>query len=1036
MSLVIFVSSKSVIISKYKLEFAFQPPAKNLSQAAIGAYQLLRQSESIQIESSRDEREEAITLLRRFGQELYKAIIPTSHQTAIHQAGGVFIYTIDPAIAKLPWELLYDGSSFFSLTQGIVRINSSNAKHLPELERKEQQSLRICLSAYTPIPPIAPGNRFINYIEALSNGPFRESQLVNFKMDGNSSYHSILSALDSRPNLFLFSGHESEAGWILDGNGEDNNWFQQQLAPALNKAVDNGLRILILITSRMLKDNGQKGINPLNRYFDLSIPYIISIDGRIARHRFQEYFQNFIVGLLREENILRAHRQAINSIFTSLPLSWDWSWIRLHLNQKLLEQKSDPLPPFRFYEKADDIPPPYQKRRQHTIINARRFSGSSDVISRVSNHLLSENNSKILYLQTSIGSPLEEYLLEFLRRLSPQEPFQLSTLYYQRWGYQKKQHENLPTTPIGNLFPFYFGHKNVGAYLDRYLIRQSTHDSNDARLKFLVIYYPPERYDASFDAWVDSKQKGGWRIIFLSDDSTLTRLPVVTISTDSLTVSEISDAFEDDLPEEWIDLVKDPLPKHMQNLSLLKIAQHSSNSAVTELFTKEQQTDRLWRKTLHAVLPTLSSQRFRIFLTLYLVRVNCSKSFLAELLGIKNIEPELNYLLRLHLISTNLLDTHFWIPINLCLVIDQFQLISKNQLLGFGRELLQRQTALLKGSNIPHISEICGFQYCINMLADLGQIENPLQRNLQYGRKLSRMSGVQPSLFYPNICTSLELVLTASKKPETQKTVFSILDIIGNLPLEKQSVRIYQWLLKNEEKQRNWPLVADLLMKLASVYIRLNMKEKAIGLITSVIQLNNDIKNFTHRYSNLITIATLLADLGEFEKVRKIISNTDFDLKKLNESDISKLWLVDGHLLFQSGKLKEAAASFRKVFSKVSTQIPDSLLAKTHLNMAEIYQSSRDMDRHYKHLGRAALLFEKAGNMIQSADLHEQLLDFCLSSNLQDDAIQHLEWLYQVVEKAGDKAKVREIADQLGGLYFKIGDKEKSTLYYSVAQGV
>ncbi|MFH2133452.1 MAG: hypothetical protein ABIK68_24000, partial [bacterium] len=67
MSLVIFVSKKTVIISKYKLEFPFLPPAKNLSKAAIGAYQLIRQSESIQIESTRDEREEAITLLRQYG---------------------------------------------------------------------------------------------------------------------------------------------------------------------------------------------------------------------------------------------------------------------------------------------------------------------------------------------------------------------------------------------------------------------------------------------------------------------------------------------------------------------------------------------------------------------------------------------------------------------------------------------------------------------------------------------------------------------------------------------------------------------------------------------------------------------------------------------------------------------------------------------------------------------------------------------------------------------------------------------------------
>lgn len=1036
MSLVIFVSPKTVIISKFKLEFAFHPPARNLSQAAIGAYQLLRQSESIQIESTRDERQEAITLLRQYGLELFKAIVPVSHQPTIHQAGGVFIYTRDTEISHLPWELLYDGTSFFALTQGIVRINDSNASDLPDLSHEAQLSLKICLSSYLPTPPIPPGNRFINYVEGLSTGSFSDSALVDFHINGNSRPEDLLSSLGKHPNLFLFSGHENEAGLVLDGSEGDRDWFNRELAPALRKAVDNGLRILILVTSRMLKSNGQNSTNPLSRYFDLGIPYIISVNGRIARHRFQEYFQNFIVGLLREENILRCHRHAINSIFTSLPLSWDWSWIQLHLNQKALEQKFDtPLPPFRFVNDNSNVSF-HENHQQHRLINSRRFYGSYSILNQITSILLSDASDKVLSLQTRTGNPLEEYLQEFFRRLYPRHPFQLCILYYQRWGYHKNQREKLPATPIGNLFPFYFGHKNVGTYFDQYLIHQTPATVGDPDLKYLVVLYPPERYDTSFDAWLANKQKSGWRIIFLSDDSALSKRPMEVVSTDRLAADEISNAFEDDLPEQWIDLVSDPLPDQLMNLPLLKIAQHAKQTEVTGLFLENRTSEDLWRQTLHTVLPTLSSNRFRIFLALYLLRVPCSKPFLAELLGIKKVEPELNHLLRLHLISTNLSNTEVWIPANINQAIEQFQLISENQLLGFGRELLQRQAAMMKGTTIPGITRICGFQYCINTLADLGQIDNPLQRNIQFGRKLSRLSGTQPALFYPNVCTSLELVLSAGKKQDIQKTILSILDIIGNLPLEKHSVRIYQWLIKNAEKQRNWQQMADLLMKLASVYIRLNMKEKAIGLVTSAIQLNTDIKNFTHRYANLITIALLLLDLDEVEKVEKIISTTDFDLKKLSSDDIAKLWLVDGHLLFQSGKTKEAAASLRKVFKKSPPQIPGTLPAKTHLIMAEIYRGEGNREQYFKHLDQASLHFEKAGNIEQAAELHERLLDFCLSSNLNDDAIRHLEWLYSQVEKTNDKPTIRDIADQLGGLYFKVGNKEKSTRYYSIAKGI
>ncbi|MBU2643130.1 hypothetical protein KKI24_00360 [bacterium] len=1040
MSLVIFVSKKTVIISKYKLEFPFLPPAKNLSKAAIGAYQLIRQSESIQIESTRDEREEAITLLRQYGQELYNAIIPADYQSQTHQAGGVFIYTLEPVISEIPWELLYDGSSFFALTQGIVRINNSSAKELPDLSPGPLQCLRACLTSYAPIPPPPPGNRFINYVEGLSTGTFRESPLVDFHVNGNSSRQSVLEALERAPSIFLFSGHETEKGWLLatgDGKNNIHNWHREELEPALRKAVTRGLRILILISSRLLQKNGHNGSDPLARYFDLGIPYIISVHGRIASHRFQEYFQNFMVGLIREENILRSHRQAINSIFTSLPLSWDWSWIQLHLNQKLLEQGSEsPLPPFQFYHQEAEFQqiPPGQPH--HALINARRFAGSAEILNRISKYLLSGQVDEILLLQTTAGSPVEEYVQEFLRRLPPDRPFQLSLLYYQRWGYHKNQREQLPATPIGNLFPFYFGHGNVGDYFDQYVISYPFFKTRETDLKFLVIFFPPERYDASFDDWLSKKQKEGWRIIFLADDSALTRLPVILVPTDTLTASEISDAFEDEIPESWLDLVKDPLPAHFRNLALLKIAQHSRDEQIIDRFQKEQPAEKLWRKTLHTLLPTLSSPRFRIFLTLYLMRIHCPKQFLADLLSIKNIEAELSFLLRLHLISTNLFSSHIWIPINLCLAIDRYDLISEKQLLGFGSELLQRQIATLKGTEVPGTAQIAGFQYCINTLARLGQIENPLQRNLQYGRKLSRLPGVKTPLFYPNVCTSMELVLAARKKREIPKVIFSILDIISNLPLEKQTIRIYQWLLKTEEKQRNWPQVAELLMKLASVYIRLNMKEKAIGLITSVIQLNNDIKNFTHRYQNLITVALLLLDLGEIEKVRKIINNAEFDLKSLNENDVAKLWLVDGHLLFQSGKLKEAAISFRKVFKKPQQPISSSLLAKTHLNMAEIYRIQQEPSPQYHHLNQAAIFFEKTGSTEQTAQLQEQLLKICLASNMNEEAIKHLEWLYHHLQQSGDKSRTRDLADQLGGLYFKVGNREKSTHYYSVAQGM
>ncbi|MCP4751127.1 MAG: hypothetical protein GY866_09550 [Proteobacteria bacterium] len=1039
MSLVIYVSTKSVIISKYQLEFPFKPPSKNLTKAAIGAYQLLRRSEAIQITSSRDEREEAMTLLRHYGYALFQSLIPDSYRSRINRAGGLFVFSLDRDIINLPWELLFDGSSFFALTQGVVRINASSSESPVSVLRKEQPFLNVSLNSHSPLKRISPGNRFISCVEELVSDGMAQSPLARFRIDGNAARRSILDSLKENPDIFFFSGHDSTNGWLLSDHLEQSlngSWFRTEFQPAFADAVKNGLRVFILSTSTLLKSFSSSEADPLTRYFDLGVPYIVSVHGRIARYRFQEYFQNFILGLLREENILRAHRYAINSIFSSLTLSWDWSWIQLHVNQKLLERSAEsPLPPFMF-QRDLEVTENGPVTTNNSFLNYRRFSGNSEILDQLTYSLVSSARDEIIHLQTSDGMMLEEYLQEFLRRLSSNRTFRLSVLYYQRWGFHGEQKERLSTTRYGKLFSFLLERENIVRQFEQSLIDLSSLKGENGDLKFLVVYYPPERVDSALDSWLKQKQKAGWKIVFLSDDSHCTRLPSTRISTDKTSSVEITDAFEDELPEPWLDMMVDPLPPQMRNSRLLKIAASFGDLQIIEQFQREYNSKVLWKKTFQGILKSLSSQRTKLVMALFLLRVKCSKRYLAKLLSIKKIDPDLGFLHQLHLIDTNLSNSHFWISPHLHFQITRYELIPGKQLLTFGQELLQRQIIALHRHRSPSQYKICGFQYSISVLAKLGSIENPLQRNLQFGKKLSRYLLNSPLMFYSNIGTSLELALMSKQKHLILKTVFSVTSIMENLPMEAQTVRIYEWLLKNEEKHRNWSLVSEILMKLAAIFARLDRKEKAIGLIASAIQLNNDIKNYSSRFQNLITIGLLLLDLGELEKVRKLISNADFDLDLLNEGDIVRLWLIDGHMLFYEKKYNDAANSFSKVVGLSKPPVPDSLLAKTYANLGEIYLHCKDMDGYGKCLNKASEFFERAGNLKSAFEHHEKSSTLYLSSGKALEAISHLEWLYNSLKQSGDPIRVRDIADQLGGLYYKAGDKIKSTSYYSIAQGI
>jgi len=1040
MSLVIFISSKSVIISKYRVEIPFKAPPRNLTKAAIGAYQLLRQSEIIQSSSTRNEREEAMTLLRHYGYALLESIVPDPHKSRVYQTGGIFIYSLDREIMKLPWELLYDGTSFLAQTQGVVRINNTPKRVLIPNSKEESPYLKVALNSFIPLQSKSPGKRFISHVEELASGSLRLSPHVKISFNSNSAQSSIIQSLADQPDLFFFSGYDTEKEWLLDEKdkpAENELWFHQELKPAITHAVSTGLRILVLHTSSLLRDFNYVGKDPLNQYFELGLPYIISINGRIARARLREYFQNLITSLAREDNILRAHRHAINSIQASLPLSWDWSWIQLNLNKNLLEQESEePLASFNINREAVDSPAKINQTEPNYISHFRRFSGSSEVLNSVIKNLESSPQNEILCLRSVKGLMMEQYLQEYFRRLSSQREFALSILYYHRWGFEKEQPRKLAKTRFSKYFAFLLNNKFISSYFETCLIDISKKEWKGAKEKYLIVYFPPEIIDTAFDTWIKEKQKEGVKVIFLSDHSGNTRLTRSVISTDKLCVSEINESFEDELPEQWFDVLSDPLPSQMQNLTLLKIVQRFGDPKLIDWFKQEHSENVLWERSLTTVLGALSNQALKIIMTLYLLRTKCSKTYLAELLSEKNINTELAELRNLHLIDSDLTSEFFWIPISLYLQISKFELMPKSKLVVFGKEISQRQTAIFNRDRIPKPYQIAGFQYCTHELIKYEPVESQLQRNLQFGRKLSSFAKGTPELLFSNINTSLEIALIPNKMKLVQDTLYAVLKIMENLPLDNETLQIYRWLLKHEEKARNWTQVSEIMVKLAGLYAKLNHKEKAVGLLTSAIQLNDDIKNYSSKFQNLITIALLLLDLEEIEKARKLINNTDFDIELLNSSDVEKLWLIDGHLLFHDNKLAEAGKSFSRVLKFKQLPVSDSLMAKTFLNMAEIHFSANQTDAYGKCLTRASSFFESAGNYEFAFELHQKTSDYLLASGKIEAAIIHLEWLFHSFKQSGELHQAKDIADQLGGLYFKVGNHNKSTDYYSISQGM
>ena len=499
---------------------------------------------------------------------------------------------------------------------------------------------------------------------------------------------------------------------------------------------------------------------------------------------------------------------------------------------------------------------------------------------------------------------------------------------------------------------------------------------------------------------------------------------------------QIKESFEDDFPESWIDDIDVQPPLRTQNLSLLRIVHKFGDERLIALLCKRKSEQVLWNRTFNIIIPTLSARKIKILVALYLFVVRCTREHLSDLLSDGNITSDLLFLRQLHLVDSDLTFTYFWIPVHLHIMIKKYQLIPENDLITTGQELLQKQITILDKVNQPDPAIIRGFQYCTVELARLGIIDNPLRRNIQFVKKLSSVVQQAWPYLLDNMVAVLELALLTRKGRSIQKALFSLVDVMRNLPLLPQTIDLCEWLLKTERKHRNWALVSEIQIKMAAIYSRSNRKEKAIGLISSAIQLNNDIKNYSSKYQNLITIALLLLDLGEFEKLGKLVGTANFDFNLLNQNDIAKLWLIDGHILFHDKKNKEAEKSLLKTLHHSSLSVPDSLLAKTHMVLAKINLDQEVTEQYMEHIKKASVLFELAGDQPKALELHDELSRMNLSSGNTMEAITHLEWLLDFSKRASDSTRVRDIADQLGGLYFKMGDKSKSASYYTIAQGI
>ena len=1023
MSLVIEVSSQSVYIAKYQLEFPFAPLPDRLAKAALETYQMLSQSPKVQSQSGREERGEVIRLLQSFGHQLYQTLIPEALRPRLPKEGALFIRAKDEKSKTLPYELLFDGASFIAQTQGVIRLFGARTLEPDQPQKLPQDRLKITLLSYRPDQARSTSPGFMLPVERLGQLAQSGQRRFSAQVDGNAEWGRTLSMIESGLDILLFTGYEDEGLWAIGGQKPEE--ALARLTRALEIGVRRGLRLLILASSQLLE-----GSSGLERYGYKGIPAVISFEGRLDTERALEYLGSLWSGLSLGQTLLQAHRHGVNQLQTSLGLSWDWSWVRLSMPKELVDHPR--LDSLRAFSLTAD-PPPISSEPNQTalVLSGRRFAGNLEVLSQLEKALTSEGEQRIVWLRSLQGQHQEEYLLEYFRRLAPKADFSVDIFYYYRWGFHEGQQKSLLDRELADEFGFLWGDEKISEFFDFSLVslKTGTHPGH----RYLCVYFPPDLLDPLFEAWLKGRRALGWRVLLFSQYSFVTDLPTEVISTDRTSLDEIKNAFEDRLPESWDELLKTQVPPQMRNHALLSQAVASGEEPFTDLFNSPLEPEALWSQSSALVQAGLGVSAKRLLCGLYLLKVKWHKPDLELLFG-PELDKDLERLFELHLVERNLEGNLYWMAGNLAILYRKYKLLPQDLLVKTGQELLQKIIGSLEALETEPSLVIAGFSQVAAEVAHLGSRETALQRNLQFAKKMAPDLGSKVGMLSQNILTSLELALETGSSQALERCFSSILSIFDHLPLEAQTLRLYQWLLQAEEERHNWPQVSALQCRLAAIHVRQGAKERAKGLLVSATQLALDLGNPAERSHILVEIALLLLEIGEMEQLQDFLGAAQFQPEYLNQETLARLWLIDGHLLYHHQEPGPARRALAKAYEYKHPFLSDSLAAQTELILAKLARKTEQMPEAEAHLREAAKLFEKAKQWERAAAIHDELVAHKESQNRPGSTIEHLEWLYRYNCKEDHLDRARKIALKLGGLYYNAGDKTRSTEYYGKAQ--
>ncbi len=1014
MSLLINISRQHVIITEHNYEFIFQPINEKLEQAALVTWEHLRTSKPGFI--SKSDLQQTNKLFQNYGKALYDAILPEEFRNTITIEGPILLQLLHASLDSKPWELLFDGTSFLALTKGIIRVFDMALPTSTQLHIDEQNDLssKIGLFSYTRTK-----GRNRPYQASLIT-PTVEQLTPQFEpqdkerciIDGNFSYVQFQEQLQNALKVLFFSGQSKDSFWYLDKNNQSE---PISFLYPLQKAAEKGLSVLLPFTEEVLLSNHLP-----NTYKQLDIPYIISLHGFFSLPFYQTWTTSFFKAIIQATPLLTAFRLSLHQIQAKPWIGHDWgfSWLRLHANLNVVNSNLN----FTIYEK--ELKQATKPASLPLSTFKRPFHGQD--ITRDLAQVLLNKEKKPLWIYSIQQDNLLAYWNETLRFLSYQISYTWSEAVYKEILVEHLSITKELATTLNSL-SYFQDTQNLQ------LTTVSHTLSNQKRYTFITFFVPDTIEETQIQILQNLTTQYD-KVVIFSYQKPNTAFDVATFPING-SLENLRGYFYPCSPllnESDIKLSD----FSEQSYAILRLAFALGNEELFPLLTNKLAIGNSWEIIFSALQQTLNKEEEELLSILFIFQIAIPLTTLAKLIDdVTTFNANVNRLYKLHLIeidfSTKLIrinqELAFFFAKNHHFSIERLHTQADKILIKIIQNILQKK---------PFTEQI----YTLYCLA-LQKIKTPeylslfvlrVKQFLSYIPQDHQISQIQITWF---LRFSLRNIFSYNTTEAIFDLVTHILRFLFTIKsYQADNLILYQWLSKQLTEKKQWQLLAEVHLIGASIYRSLGKGEQALTTLNATMKLNQDLQQHTIYYDTLISIALLLLELEDFDEALSIVKDANFNMQRLSQENISKLYFIDGFILKQQNQLDASTKAFLKSANKYVKDIPLSLQIAAYEQIKNSPLKTKFSQAFSNYKKNLAKSFKIANQPEEAEKIYKDLIQECMAQNNLEQATVYTEWLYTFFKSTGNTQELQKTVHQLGQLYYKQEKVEKAAALYAYAQ--